>query len=135
MNPIIEKRFEYKGHPCVIMFMPWHCCRCGYIGISPEAPVFANEIECHGGITYDNDELFGQGDKYIRWLGFDCCHAGDIRDVETGKKYLANDPEKLEHLEWLAKFDRRFGENGEIRTVEYCESECKKMIDQIEGEK
>ena len=32
VDPIVEKRFEYKGYPCVILFMPM-CYRCGYVGL------------------------------------------------------------------------------------------------------
>ena len=130
MNPIIEKKFEYFGFPCVVMFMPWGCHRCGYVGL-PHKPTYIGDIECHGGITYCNSELFGQKGKDFLWIGFDCAHAGDERDTETGKKYFANDPKELDRIERLAEIDRKFYTGGQVRTLEFCISECMKIVDQV----
>ena len=31
MKPILECKFDYKGYPCVVLFMPLGY-RCGYVG-------------------------------------------------------------------------------------------------------
>ena len=134
MEPIVEKRFEYKGYPCVILFMPWSCYRCGYVGVpaSKGKMVWANLIDCHGGVTYEEDHLYGQEDQDTLWIGFDCMHAWDARDIETGKRLAAADPELLEHIKRLEDVDRRYDTGGNIRTLEYCMNECKRIADQIE---
>ena len=61
MKPVLEKRFNYKGHPCVVLFMPG-AYRCGYVGI-PKTHKLAkhganlDSIRCHGGITYSESKL------------------------------------------------------------------------------
>lgn len=52
--PKLEKQFEYKGFPCVILFMPTGY-RCGYVGIPKEVKIDIDNIGCHGGITYNSD--------------------------------------------------------------------------------
>lgn len=139
MNPIIETRFEYKGFSCVVMFMPFGCHRCGYVGISNNHPLYGkgwrkleDMIDCHGGVTYCEDHLFGQDDKNTWWIGFDCAHAGDGRDFESGKKYFADDPEKLKEIIKLQELDKKFFPQGElIRTKEYCEEQCRNIVDQL----
>lgn len=32
MKPVLETKFEYKGYPCVVLFMPG-AYRCGYVGV------------------------------------------------------------------------------------------------------
>lgn len=49
--PKLEKQFEYKGFPCVILFMPTGY-RCGYVWIPKEVKIDIDNIGCHGGITY-----------------------------------------------------------------------------------
>lgn len=48
--PKLEKQFEYKGFPCVILFMPTGY-RCGYVWIPKEVKIDIDNIGCHGGIT------------------------------------------------------------------------------------
>ena len=47
-----EERFEYRGYPCVILFMDMGH-RCGYVDV-PESEAVADDddISCHGGITW-----------------------------------------------------------------------------------
>lgn len=138
MNPIVEKRFEYKGYPCVVMFMLWGCHRCGYVWIMKGLKYYGKEydelvmIDCNGGLTYAEDNLFGQDDKDMWWIGFDCAHAWDARDFKTGRRYAAADPEELKSIEYLAELDRKYDTGGEVRTLEYVEAECKRILDQLE---
>lgn len=52
---------------------------CGYVTIPNDYPKFdyEGEIECHGGITYQ--ESVKDGIK----IGFDCAHSGDLIDLNN----------------------------------------------------
>lgn len=130
IDPIVEKRFDYKGYPCVVMFMPWGCHRCGYVGF-PKRKFRTDLISCHGGITYHERKLFGQDDKNTMWIGFDCAHAGDERDTDTGLKYFADDPEMLDHVKRLAELDKMYPTWGKVRSQEFVEEECRKIVEQL----
>lgn len=130
-GPIVEKRFEYRGFPCVVLFQRrgW---RCGYVGINHQIDFSFtrySEIECHGGITYDDTALYGQDDKKITWIGFDCTHAFDLRDVESAEKYGINFREIMIMME-LNKCYANVT-HAHLWTLEDVENECKKIVDQI----
>lgn len=62
MKPVLEQKFDYKGYPCVVLFMPG-AYRCGYVGL-PKGHKLAGKsfddlyyIDCHGGITYSEPYL------------------------------------------------------------------------------
>ena len=72
-----EIRYEYKGFPCVVLFMNLGH-RCGYVGI-PFSQQFVDrdlqdEISCHGGVTYYDTHLRFQDDENMIWIGFDTAH-------------------------------------------------------------
>lgn len=48
---------------------------CGYVEVPDGLDIDINEIDCHGGITFNDrwDELPTAG----RYIGFDCMHLGD----------------------------------------------------------
>lgn len=112
-----EERFEYRGYPCVILFMDMGH-RCGYVGVPVDVKVDEDDICCHGGITYCSGHLHGQEDEGIIWYGFDCAHCDDEQDVEATLDYFGKKP-------YMLSF------NGSIKTLEYCKEECKKIVDQI----
>lgn len=126
MQKIIEKEFIYKGIACYITLDAMGI-RCGYVALPQEDYINCgiDALECHGGITYVGKRLPGidknDGDKYI--IGFDCAHGGDGRDVEKAK-------EAFGEYNLLTIFGCA---NEEIRTVEFCEKELVKLVDQIKG--
>ena len=65
--PKLEKQFEYKGFPCVILFMPTGY-RCGYVGIPKDVKIDTDGIECHGGITHNSEHLFIKNRKICAGL-------------------------------------------------------------------
>lgn len=74
----------------------------------------------HGGITFADDGL-GCVDKKDAWfIGFDCNHLGDAKDVSIMD-------------EQGEKFHKEFGNFADdiIRTEEYVEEELKSLVDQI----
>ena len=119
-----EVRFEYKGYPCVVLFMePGY--RCGYVGIPNKTYDidFEEVIDCHGGITYGpSDHLHFQEDNDILWIGFDCTHYCDGYDITLAEKVFSLD--RLTHL---------YGSRpqGNVRSLEYCENECRNIVDQL----
>lgn len=49
---------------------------CGYVEVPDNLTINIHDIECHGGITFNqkNVDFFPTNGRYI---GFDCAHAGD----------------------------------------------------------
>lgn len=103
------------------------------IGSEPEDKVSLSfYFDVHGGITYEGG---GQDSKYpiesdLWWLGFDCGHAGDGRDLDLVEQLWGDD----EHIKSRLKIEREFQLNfpdDVIRTKEYVVEECKSLVDQI----
>ena len=127
-----EDRFMYKGYECRVLFIPLGH-RCGYVRVPKTHPLygkaasykygmfaaFEEAIDCHGGITYVEEYLNGEPSKDSVWIGFDCAHLGDGVDIESKKKYFPN--EKITVTP----------DHGEVRDLEFCRNECKKIVDQL----
>ena len=143
LQPKQENRFEYKGFPCVVLFMPMGY-RCGYVGL-PKGNKYYEEdydgipVSCHWELTYSNNYLFGQDDKDIWWIGFDCGHFNDGIDKDTFNKLYEKELLDMSYAEWRAHmiyFDNtwKYAREYPIRTQEYVENECRKVVDQIIGD-
>ena len=137
IEPIVEKRFEYRGLPCVVLFMAG-CYRCGYVGLPKSNRYYKKgyddiPVECHGGLTFASGDLFGQSDKDTWWIGFDCAHCFDGFDVETAKKLYADNKDALKQIEIMGStgYFSICNEEHPFRTLEYCEEECKSIVEQI----
>lgn len=123
--------------------------RCGYVGIPKNHKYYKSfygdleNISCHGGLTYSESHLVGQDDKDTWWIGFDCAHFMDDPDFESVEKYFKGDEYKD-----IIKFSKNFNlkdyvpaglnipiidNHGVVRDLEYVMSECKYIVDQIEG--
>lgn len=126
MLPVMESRFNYKGFPCVVLFMPFGF-RCGYIGI-PKGHRFYKmnyvkiPVGCHGGLTYSDDHLHHQDDKDIWWIGFDCGHYMDGYDLKSRRQYFPELP------------DEEFMYTEEYKDIGFCKHECREIVDQIVGD-
>ncbi len=127
---IIESDFSYKGLRCVVIFTKMGH-RCGYVGLKKsiwgyqlEEDQIEDSFQVHGGVTYsEEDQSYPVEDKSINhWIGFDCNHLGDERDVESLTRYFPN----------LNKHNllNCSGYNA-VKSKEYVESECKRLADQI----
>lgn len=132
MSVVQETRFEYKGYPCVVLFNSLGH-RCGYVGLPHGTDVKINDINCHGGITYSSSHLVLQKDTDRFWIGFDTAHCFDKSDFEKAKEYFANDKGIIRSLQFAEAMNKKYKTGGEIRTLEYCVEECRKIVDQIEG--
>lgn len=125
-----EERFDYKGYPCVILFMSFGH-RCGYVGVPIEKSynIDIDDIDCHGGVTYCEEHLHYQEDKNIKWIGFDTGHYGDGRDFETVKKLFGDNPKILNGLEFFQ--GSGYWVDFPVRTLDYCKEQCKQIVEQI----
>lgn len=122
LGVVEEKRFDYKGFPCVILFTAMGH-RCGYVGIPEASGIDIDEIDCHGGITYGpSSELIFQEDENIEWIGFDTAHYCDGIDIKKVKEYFP-----YKDISLLACTHKYF----KLRTLEYCEKQCRKIVDQV----
>ena len=138
-NKTIEERFEYKGYPCVVKFMPWGY-RCGYVGISEFDSLYDIKPEdlnmsilCHGGISYDGRYLLGDERNGFRWIGFDCHHVGDGCDYELAKeRYSGDDYFAIAMNDIDIKSKRHSGTVfGPIRDKQFVIRECEYIVDQL----
>lgn len=134
--PKQEKRFDYKGFPCVVLFMPM-AYRCGYVGLPKGTEIDTDSIDCHCGITYSENHLHCQEDTDRFWVGFDCGHCCDGYDIETAKKLYGDDKNVMAQIEIMGAtgyFTICNNENP-IRTLEFCEEQCKHIVEQLIDEK
>lgn len=135
--PVQETRIDYKGFPCVVLFMP-HGWRCGYVGLPKGNKYYKVNyslipIGCHCGLSYSASTLQCQTDTDMWWIGFDCNHHCDGWDLDTAKEYFKGN-------EGLEKFYKAAEESGLLetrnqhktaKTVEYVLENCKGIVDQI----
>lgn len=129
--PKQEKRFDYKGFPCVILFMPMGY-RCGYVGIPKGTEIDTDSIDCHCGVTYTDTRLHNQTDTDKLWIGFDCGHACDDFDLAIIKELYADDENIMKQtaiMEGTGYF--RLCNENPVRTLEYCEEQCKGIVEQL----
>lgn len=136
--PVQEIRFEYYGYPCVVLFMPMGY-RCGYVGITRENKYYLKDyddipIDCHCGLTYADNRLFGQSDLDKWWIGFDCGHACDGYDIEKTKEYFEYNTATMNRLLMMQEYMELVNEDMPYRTLEFVIEECKKIVDQLRGE-
>ena len=126
----IQWRDEATGLPCLMArggVGAW----CGYVGVDQTSSLYGKDymdiekseidFSVHGGLTYSS---FCQGrvchevepgeDDQIWWLGFDCCHSGDLtaimhrpyhatteiyRDVDYVKREVVNLARQIKEYE------------------------------------
>jgi len=129
----IEKQFNYKGFECVVLGVSaGH--RCGYISVSEPSEymledAYSLDFDVHGGITYgsSSNEYPIQSDEEIFWLGFDCAHYMDAKDMNLLKELAS--PDQYDYaLEMELKFPMR---DQVVRTTDYVEEQLKSLADQI----
>ena len=84
----------------------------------------------HGSLTYsgDNDGTYPV-ESNLWWLGFDCGHYGDGRDLDLVEKYWGDDPIIQKRLE--IERENPYDTDYPVRSMEYVEQECMSLVDQI----
>lgn len=124
MSSIIESVGAYKDHVFVVKFHDLGY-RTGYVKTEPEDVYYnAYELKVHGGVTYVGviEPEVGRNLPPGMWIGFDCAHLGDKPDYYHCNKYFGRDP-----------IDGYNDADSEVRDLDFCEKECRKLIDQIVG--
>ena len=125
---IIESEKEYKGLKYVVIFHAMGH-RCGYVGTENFICEQGDDnFYAHGGITYSKNLNHYPIGSDLHWIGFDCHHVGDAKDVELMHQYGLISDEMKEHLELV---ENLLPIGGTIRTLDYVEQECRNLIDQI----
>ncbi len=128
--PVTEIRFEHMGFPCVVLFMPMGY-RCGYVGVPQTHPAYQRgyhelNIDCHGGLTYAEDHLCNQHDTETWWLGFDCNHYGDARDIEATKRYFPKCYEEMSKYRYYHSYP-----GDRPCSLEYAKVHCRRIAKQL----
>ena len=128
---IVEKQFEYRGHDCLVVFTHLGV-RNGYVSV-PMDKDFTDYyyIDCHGGINFSGELSPDFSPKTKFYIGFDCGHCGDDRDFDTAYRYGLIDAE----LRDRRKQDFPHPMYGVVASLGHVESECKWIVDQLEGKK
>lgn len=111
-TPVQEERFEYRGFPCVILFMPIGF-RNGYVGLPHE------------------NKYYGKEDKNTWWIGFDCGHCCDGFDIEAIREHYKDDADVLNQLKTMQGYYSMVNSDTEFRTLDYVKEECRKIVDQL----
>lgn len=105
--------FVYQGYECRII-RPYPISHlCGYVKVEKGHPCFGmhrdkvpiSDEDIHWGITFSSN----MGIAGTWWIGFDCCHLGDLSPSDVLTYNRKNDHEVY-------------------RTVNFVKKECKKLV-------
>ena len=75
-------------------------------------------FDVHGGITFSGEDKIYPVESDLWWIGFDCGHVEDGKDLSVVSGQL----KKIE-LKWPT--------GGILRSLEYCTEECESLADQL----
>lgn len=131
-SAVVEKQFEYKGHDCICVFS---CLgyRCGYVSVDNDKEFNEYDVACHCGLTFSGTLPYDYGPKETYYIGFDCGHICDGNDYNLALKYgLLTEKRFNELLEMQIHLPTFL---QPVRSLEYVENECKKIVDQLEAGK
>lgn len=118
-----RKEFKYNGYDCLILRQLQQKHLCGYVGLTKNDKYFnidfnnIDDISCHGGLTFsefgdNNNRPKKIDDETIWWIGFDCAHYLDI-------------------IPAMLSFNPILDEDSIYRDMDYVESECKNIVNQL----
>lgn len=129
---IVESHFEYKGHDCICIFTA-RGVRCGYVSVDDNRPFYDYDIDCHCCLSFGAFPLNKDfNPKDTMYIGFDCGHICDGHDYDTALKYgLINEKRYNELIEMEIQSPTFL---QPVRSLEYVENECRKIVDQLEVE-
>ena len=81
----------------------------------------------HGSLTYSDGNGNYPVESDLWWLGFDCGHYGDGKDLDLVESYWGD----KEYIQKRLEIERQYYSDYPIRSKEYVESECRSLVDQI----
>ena len=131
---IVEKQFEYKGHDCICVF---NCLgyRCGYVLVDDDNNYYEYDIVCHCGLSFGASGLPKDYNpkKETYYIGFDCGHICDGNDYDLALRYgLINEKQYNNFIEMQIHLSTFL---QPVRSLEYVEEQCRKIVDQLEAGK
>ena len=126
---IVEKHFEYKGHDCICVFTHLRF-RNGYVSVKENKDYDDYDIHCHCRLTYYGKLPEYYNPKDTLYIGFDCGHICDGRDYDTALKYGFISEKQYYNLIEMEMRTTTF--LRPVRSLEYVENECRKIVDQLE---
>ena len=130
---VVEKQFEYKGHDCICIFTAAGY-RCGYVSVDDYRDFTEYDIDCHCGLSFGAERLTKDfNPKKDYYIGFDCGHICDGNDYNLALKYGLIDEKRFNELLEMQIHLPTFLEP--VRSLEYVEEQCKKIVDQLEAGK
>ena len=129
---IVEKQFEYKGHDCICVFNRFGY-RCGYVSVDDYKDCYEYDIECHGGLSFGVSRLPEcYNPKKDYYIGFDCGHIFDGNDYDTALEYgLISEQQYYNLIEMEIRLTTFL---QPVRSLEYVENECRKIVDELTEE-
>ncbi len=136
MKEKFEVEFDeiYKGIR-IVGIMTFMGCRCGYISIPPEHPLYGIDynkidIKVHGGLTYSSltTDYPVKTEKDTYWVGFDCAHYGDGKDYDA---IIRLNPDKGKQIVEIYSSTWCSTENEILRSKLYVLNECRDVVNQI----
>jgi hypothetical protein len=138
---IVESDFTYEGLRCVVLFQMLGY-RCGYVGVPKVHELYGKDYDdvydkledgVHGGLTYagGGEESEYPVESNLWWLGFDCAHYGDGKDLDLAKEYFKEDEKIVKQLEMTAQIESMYPIYEPVRSLQYVENECKSLVNQI----
>ena len=131
-NYIIEKDFKVDDYRCLILGLNLGH-RCGYIGLPVGHKYYGKgyedvEVDIHGGWTYASDSDHFMVESDLWWIGFDCAHYGDGKDLELIKSFGKN--ESLKHLLYM---EEMFPSGDDFKSLEFVESELRHAVKDLQN--
>ena len=126
-----EKDFMIGDYRCVILGLSLGH-RCDYVGLPKEHKYYNMhyeliDVDVHGGLTY-SDRGNGYPVKDDRWwIGFDCAHYTDAKDLDLLKELNDENTYNI-----FSDMERRYDTGGVIRTTEYVENQLIELVKQLE---
>jgi hypothetical protein len=137
---VIEGGGVYKGHEYLITFTE-HGHRCGYVAIPSGVTVDTDDINCHGGVTFEDEHHHAKSLLPVpcndTWIGFDAAHWGDMPCRDTSRKYFGHSDVALKKIKIMEEIHKDIHEmeskdpSFSHKTFEYMEEQCKSVIDQL----
>lgn len=138
---VVESDFMYEGLRCVVIFGTMGH-RCGYVGLPKGHELYGKEYSdvcdkledgVHGGLTYAGGNTEYPVKSNLWWLGFDCAHYGDGKDLELAKEYFKDDEKLVRQIEMTMEIENMYPtfELENVRSKVYVEGECKSLVNQI----
>lgn len=129
---VIEKDIMVEEYRLIVAFNGECGFRCGYIGIPSGHPLYESRdcdmIQCHGGISYSEDNLNGIVNSNDLWyIGFACGEQCDGIDFNAYKQYFG-----LDDLIRFVQTNKSLQyHTNNVKTLEYVEDELRAIIKQL----